>query len=86
MCIVAGCDYVDNVRGIGIQRAYALVCGKNLFDDLQRKGAPKDNFMRALAVFNHQTIFNIEIVKCAPLNLWSEPAADELQHFCGMYP
>ena len=22
MCIVAGCDYLDNVRGIGIERAY----------------------------------------------------------------
>ena len=39
MCSVAGCNYLDNVRGIGIQREYALVCGKNLFDDLLRKGA-----------------------------------------------
>ena len=89
LCIVAGCNYLDNVRGIGIERAYTLVCGRDLFDNLTRKGAPvdyEDNFKKALAVFKHQTVFDIELMKCRPINIWSEQATDELQHFCGMYP
>ena len=26
MCIAAGCDYLDNVEGIGINRAKKIVC------------------------------------------------------------
>ncbi|XP_028396048.1 exonuclease 1-like isoform X2 [Dendronephthya gigantea] len=75
LCITAGCDYLDNVKGIGIHRAYPLVCGNHLFEDLAKKGAPKDyeeQFVKAFAVFNHQTVFSIDRIKCVPLNKWNQ--------------
>ena len=92
LCVAAGCDYVQNVKGIGIHRAYALVCGNHLFEELAKKGAPDDyeeHFTNALAVFNHQTVFSIiDSMKCIPLNEWNKPVTNncKLQHFCGMYP
>ena len=92
LCVAAGCDYVQNVKGIGIHRAYALVCGNHLLEELAKKGAPDDyeeHFTNALAVFNHQTVFSIiDSMKCVPLNEWNKPVTNncKLQHFCGMYP
>lgn len=89
LCIAAGCDYIENVKGIGIHRAYTFVCDNHLFEELAKKGAPDDyeeNFANALAVFNHQTVFSIDRMKCVPLNEWDKPVTDKLQLFCGMYP
>lgn len=89
LCIAARCDYVENVKGIGINRAYAFVCGQSLLEELAKKGAAVDyeeHFTNALAVFNHQTVFSIDSMKCVPLNEWNKPVPDKLQHFCGLYP
>ena len=63
--IAASCDYLENVKGIGIHKAYALIRGNHMFENLAKKGAPKDyeeHFGKALAVFNHQTVFSIDKV------------------------
>ena len=85
MCIAAGCDYLDNIKGVGIHTSYALVSGNNLFQNLTQRGAPKDykeQFFKAEAVFNHQTVFDINTIKCVPLNEWGKQFSDELQYFC----
>lgn len=90
MCILAGCDYLSNVRGIGIHRAYQLVSRSDTwFDALIEKGASKDyedRFLEAVAVFEHQTVFYVEALKTVPLEKWEAGSLTELQHLCGMYP
>jgi hypothetical protein len=86
LCLAAGCDYVENVKGIGIHRAYALVCGNYLLEEFAKNGASDDyeeHFTNALAVFNHQTVFSIGSMKCVPLNEWNKPVTNncKLQHF-----
>ena len=64
MCIIAGCDYLRNVKGIGIKRAFQLVISEHdLMELLSLRGASdeyKENFYRVEQVFKHQTVFDLE--------------------------
>ena len=74
-CITAGCDYLQNVRGVGISRAFQFVKSGFLFEELKRKGAAGDYesmFEMALCVFKHQSD-------------WTEDPDTELQNYCGQY-
>ena len=89
MCILTGCDYLENVKGIGINRAFALISADNLFKILAEKGASADyekKFEKAIAVFNHQTVFDIATMKCISLTDWEESHSNEMQNYCGAYP
>lgn len=77
-------------RYCGIHRAYQLVSRSDTwFDALIEKGASKDyedRFLEAVAVFEHQTVFDVEALKTVPLEKWEAGSLTELQHLCGMYP
>jgi flap endonuclease-1 len=90
-CIIAGCDYLKNVRGIGIHKAFDLQTkhGEAIFTVLAQKGAAKDyekKFIMAKAVFCHQTVIDPVEVKTVPLKDWPTPPSRQLQHYCGEYP
>ena len=88
-CIAAGCDYLSNVRGVGIHRAFSFVKSGKLFEELKKKHSPAnydDLFQMALAVFQHQSVFNPTLLTVQPLNPWTEDPGDEVKHFCGLYP
>lgn len=74
MCIMAGCDYLANVPGVGIHRAYNIICSsKNPFRTLEHKGGPKDyeeHFHETRAVFLHQTVFDVSTLEAVPLQEW----------------
>ena len=36
-CIAAGCDYLRNVAGVGINRAFMFVKAGTLFEELKKK-------------------------------------------------
>ena len=90
MCVLAGCDYLKNIRGLGIITAYKMIAAKDdLFHQLEVKGAPakyKQNFNDALAVFSHQTVFDINAGASVPLIKWETPPTNEQQLKCGKYP
>ena len=91
MCIVAGCDFQQNVRGVGIHTAQKLVTKEDFLAVLQKnKNAPTDytdGFQRAKAVFHHQTILNPALMATAPLTPWPEPtSAEAFLNSCGAYP
>ena len=91
LCILAGCDYLKNVCGVGIHTAYKLICSKDdLFHTLEKRGAPadyKECFANDMSVFLHQTVFDVNAGKTVPLRKWEYAApAVELQLLCGKYP
>ncbi|KAJ3692785.1 hypothetical protein LUZ60_011880 [Juncus effusus] len=83
MCILAGCDFLPNIQGIGTKRAYSLVSKYKNLDrvlsvlKLDRKfnvpGNYEDSFKKALAVFNHAKIYDLESQSLKPLR----PLKDE---------
>ncbi|CAL2262379.1 unnamed protein product [Prunus armeniaca] len=70
MCVLAGCDFLPSVHGIGIAKAYALVSKyRNLDRALSVLKSQKGNqmpedypkcFKEAVAVFQHAQIFDAE--------------------------
>ena len=93
MCIVAGCDYLENVRGIGIHTAHKLVTKEktDFLAVLQRnRFAPSDyssGFQRAKAIFRHQTVINPINAETMPLTPWGQtPDKEAFLNPCGMYP
>jgi exonuclease-1 len=93
MCVLAGCDYLKNVRGVGIVTAQRMIAAnaerEKLFSMLKEKGAPakyEEDFHGALAVFSHQTVFDINAGKTVSLKEWQTPPTDEQQLRCGKYP
>lgn len=91
MCIVAGCNFHQNVRGVGIHTAQKLVTKEDFLAVLQKnKNAPADytdGFQRAKAVFHHQTILNPALMATPPLTPWPEPtSAEAFLNSCGEYP
>lgn len=90
MCIAAGCDYLKNIFGIGISRAYSLVSsGNDLLELLAEKGATKEyqeGFDKAEAVFQHQTVFDISCCTTVPLKMWESDPPIGIQFLCGKYP
>ena len=95
MCIVAGCDYLDNVRGIGINKARKLISdGSNFLSVLQGMShAPKEyssDFVKAKAIFLHQTVIDPLNGTTVPLTRWEDTPnfqkTEEYQIICGKYP
>jgi exonuclease-1 len=91
-CIAAGCDYLKNVRGIGIHKAFQLYMQEppiDVFAELSKRGAPhdyKDKFLMTKSVFLHQTVFDPIGLKTRQIHEWLTPPSQELQHYCGVYP
>ena len=90
VCIVAGCDHVQNIRGVAIHRAYAFVSKNKLFSELKNKDTLKhykEHFKDAKAVFVHQTVFDVETLKTVPLHAWEsdEQVSMETKILCGRY-
>ena len=91
MCIVAGCDFLPNIKGIGIRRASQLVTKNDFLNKLSsHRYAPPDyseGFKQACAVFKHQTIYDVDCKIVRPLAAW-ESGEDETQFSmaCGEYP
>ncbi len=89
MCITAGCDYLENIKGVGINKAKKIVCeNKAYLNVLQSlKFAPADytkGFEQARLVFNHQTVIDPSVCETLPLN--NDVILDnELQTICGGY-
>ncbi|KAJ8914774.1 hypothetical protein NQ315_013277 [Exocentrus adspersus] len=82
MCILSGCDYIESLRGIGLKKALKFISlteetNPEIFLDkiprylnmrhLQITEEYKENFMVALATFQHQTVFDPFKRKLVPL-------------------
>ncbi|XP_047956760.1 exonuclease 1 isoform X1 [Salvia hispanica] len=78
MCILAGCDFLPSVPGIGIVKAYNLVAKYRNLDRVlsvlkleKGKVVPEDYptaFRQALAVFQHARVYDAASKKLKPLN------------------
>ena len=74
MCILAGCDYLENIPNLGIAWAYRYVKNNtdldSVLDEISKvkkvngsckydiPNGYKDDFIKAEKTFNHQLIFN----------------------------
>lgn len=86
MCIAAGCDYLRNIKGIGIHRAFHLAATGDILEALAQKGADETyqaNFHKAMAVFNHQTVFDMETCSTVPHQKWDTDPPMDVQNLCG---
>lgn len=87
MCIVAGCDYLNSVRGIGINKARKLISDEsNVLSVLQgMPHAPKEyssDFLKAKAIFLHQTVINPLNGTTVPLTRWKDtPSCPEMEEY-----
>ena len=74
MCIAAGCDYLKNIRGIAIAHAFQLAAtGGGILEALVQREADETyqaNFHKAMAVFHHQTVFDVESCSTVLLEKW----------------
>jgi 5'-3' exonuclease len=91
MCIAAGCDYLKNVYGFGIRKAYKSIKehGSDFLQFMSNKIAPveyMDTFNTVFAVYNHQTVFDIDTCETVQLKECSRELSVEIQHLCGKYP
>ena len=87
MCIAAGCDYLKNIRGIGIARAFHLaMTGGDILEALVQRGADEtywSNFHKAMPAFRHQTVFHVEPGSTVPLEKWNTIPSMDVQYMCG---
>jgi len=87
MCIAAGCDYLRNVKGVGIQRAFQMVAsGGDLLQLLGSRGASgeyRECFAKAEAVFQHQTVFDFGTCSTVSLEKWDTDPPTDVQYLCG---
>ena len=86
MCIVAGCDFLKNIKGIGIHRAFHLSVSGDILEALAQKRADETyqaNFHNAMAVFNHQTVFDVETCCTVSLQKWDSDPTMDVQNLCG---
>ena len=90
MCVLAGCDYLKNIPGVGIHKAYKIVCAnENLSQTLTKISAPAsymDGYNKAMGVFNHQTVFDLNLKCTVPLHEWEIDVSADLLVQCGEYP
>ena len=90
MCVAAGCDYLKNIKTIGIHKAKQLVKKDNFLDELQKqKFAPanyREAFLQARSVFLHQLVYHIEAQRVQPLRDWEEGEEMHQNQICGQYP
>eukprot|EP00127_Corallochytrium_limacisporum_P006568 Clim_evm40s230 gene=Clim_evmTU40s230 len=88
MCILSGCDYLDNVKGMGLKKAFNLLWRyqgnvERVIKDLGLKGvhnekAPVgylDRFREAVETFLYQQVFDPKLKQCVPLNSLPEGKA-----------
>ena len=91
MCIAAGCDYLANVKGVGIHTAYRFVSQPigDLLERLLKIGGSEEykNYFRKIEkVFKHQTVFNMDSHSTAPLEKCETDLTEDVQCLCGKYP
>lgn len=89
MCIMAGCDYLKNVKGIGIQKSFRIVSSKHDIMELlslRASDAYKEKFCKVEAIFKHQMVFDIETCTTVPLQKYHIELSMDVQHLCGEYP
>lgn len=92
MCILAGCDYLQNIRGIGINKARMLVLKEaDVMEALPKLKNFKEGyihqFFEAKSVFLHQTVIDPNTMETIPLTNWEDTATMALhQVLCGKYP
>ena len=90
MCVAAGCDYLKNIKTIGINKAKQLVQKENFLDELQKhKYAPenyRESFAQARSVFLHQHVYNIKTKKVQPFHEWEGNEGLKEKQACGQYP
>ena len=88
-CIMAGCDYVPNIKNIGFKKANTLVYKHNgeignIIKDLKREGkveVPEDdeeNFTRAYLTFKFQSVYDPLHKKLVHLH---DPSEHKYGHF-----
>ncbi|XP_059303409.1 exonuclease 1 isoform X1 [Lycium ferocissimum] len=87
MCVLAGCDFLPSVPGIGITKAYNLVSKYRNLDRVLsmlkfEKGdqVPEDytkSFKEAVAVFHHARIYDVSLKRIKHL----KPVPEELLQF-----
>ena len=92
MCMIAGCDYLPNIKCVGINKAKKIVMQE---DDLMKallalKYVPEGyacSFKQARSVFLHQTVINKSTYTTIPFTEWGVGEKTEiLQNLCGKYP
>ncbi|XP_028405747.1 exonuclease 1-like [Dendronephthya gigantea] len=86
MCIAAGCDYLKNVKGFGINKAYKAIkmYGSDFLQFIPNAPAEYiDSFNKVFAVFNHQTVFDINTCQTVPLQETTTELSLEVQYLCG---
>lgn len=87
MCIAAGCDYLKNIRSVGIARAFQLAAtGGDILEALVQRGADdtyQTNVHKAMAVFHHQTVFDENSCSTVPLEKWYTDPPMDVQYLCG---
>ena len=89
---MAGCDYLDSVRGIGINKAKKLIVDESDFLSVLQgmTHAPieySSDFHKAKAIFLHQTVIDPTNGTTVPLTRWEDTQTpQEYQIICGTYP
>ncbi len=90
MCIAAGCDYLHNIQGIGINRAKKIVCENlqyvNVLQSLQNApGEYRRCFEETRIIFQNQTVIDPNTYQTVPLNGFKNSIENEVQQLCGKY-
>ncbi|ACO64852.1 predicted protein, partial [Micromonas commoda] len=85
LCVLSGCDFLPNIRGIGIKKAHALVAKHRsvaavlavLHGDKKIHVPPgyDDDFRRAFWTFRHARVYDPALRRLRPLN----PMPEELE-------
>ena len=85
LCVLSGCDFLPNVRGIGIKKAHALVAKHRSIHAVLAvlRGDKKivvpdgyhENFRRAYWTFKHARVYDPKLRRLRPLN----PTPPELE-------
>ncbi|XP_077220543.1 5'-3' exonuclease family protein isoform X2 [Tasmannia lanceolata] len=88
MCVLAGCDFLPSVPGIGIKRAYSLVSKYRNLDRIlsvlkYEKGRqmPEEylkSFREAFAVFHHARIYDADTKTLKPMKPLSQKLLESL--------
>ena len=84
MCVVAGCDYLKNIKGIGIYKAKQLVKKDNFISELQKQNYG-EAFLKARNVFKHQLVFHPGTKKVKPLQEWEDSEDNQGSPLCGQW-
>ena len=83
MCVAPGCDYLKNIKTIGIHKAKRLVKKENFLDELQKHKFAAANYLQAKSVFLHQLVYHIEAQRVQPLREWEEGEEMHQNQICG---